>query len=126
MISRPHTPAAESYRMLATNLDFVNLDAEAKTIMITSAHRGEGKSTTVCNIAIAIARRGRRVALVDLDLRRPALPRFFDVDRAPGLTDVALGALNLDEALHSVPLRQPAANGRSNGHAEADFRALGT
>ena len=64
-------------RILRTNLEFANLDAPAKTIMVTSAVEGEGKSTTVANLAVAIARGGRHVILVDLDLRHPYLRTFF-------------------------------------------------
>jgi receptor protein-tyrosine kinase len=90
--------------MLATNLDFVNLDRGASSIMITSASRGEGKSTTIANLAIAFARAGRRVALVDLDLRRPTLDRLFNLDRDLGVTHVALGRATLDDALIRIPV----------------------
>jgi polysaccharide biosynthesis transport protein len=102
MLAHPHTPAAEAFRVLATNLDFVNLDRGARTIMVTSARRGEGKSTTVANLAVAFARGGRRVALVDLDLRRPTIATFFSLKGRPGLTEVALGHTGLDEAVAKI------------------------
>jgi succinoglycan biosynthesis transport protein ExoP len=104
MLADPHTPAAEAFRMLATNIDFVNHDRGARTIMVTSARRGEGKSTTVANLAIAFARGGRRVALVDLDLRRPTIETFFGLKGRPGLTQVALGHARLDEAVARIPV----------------------
>lgn len=104
MLADPHTPAAEAFRVLATNVDFVNHDRGAKTIMVTSARRGEGKSTTISNLAIAFARAGRRVALVDLDLRRPTVATFFGLKGRPGLTEVALGHMRLDEAVAKVPV----------------------
>lgn len=104
MLAAPHAPEAEAYRMLATNLDFVNLDRGASSIMITSASRGEGKSTTISNLAIAFARTGRKVALVDLDLRRPTIDRLFNLDRDLGLTHVALGRATLDSVLIRVPV----------------------
>jgi len=104
MLSEPNSPAAESYRILATNLDFANLERSARTIMFTSALRDEGKSTTVANLAVALARAGRRVILVDLDLRAPSLAGFFYLDDRRGLTHVALGKLELDDALAPVPL----------------------
>jgi capsular exopolysaccharide synthesis family protein len=109
MLESPAAAEAESFRILATNLDFVNLDRQARTIMITSAVGGEGKSTTAANLAVALARAGRRVVLVDLDLRRPNLERFF-VPRqsptvgAPGLTHIILGRATLDQALMPVPI----------------------
>src|SRR5205823_2019510 len=64
----------------------------------------EGKSTTIANLAVALARAGQRVVLVDLDLRRPFVDRFFDLDDRPGLTQVAIGHATLEEALAPVPL----------------------
>ena len=58
----------------------MTLDRDARTIMITSALGAGGKSTTVANLAVAFARAGKRVALVDLDLPRPVLARFFDLE----------------------------------------------
>lgn len=99
MVAEPHSVYAESFRILATNLDFVNLEWGARSIMVTSAVQSEGKSTTIANLAVALARSGRRVALVDLDLRRPFVDRFFKLEERPGLTHVALGRVTLDEAL---------------------------
>jgi capsular exopolysaccharide synthesis family protein len=104
MVNDPQAPEAEAYRLLATNIDFVNLDRGASSIMITSASRGEGKSTTIANLAVAFARAGRRVALVDLDLRRPSIASFFGLDDGPGLTHVALERATLENALVRLPL----------------------
>jgi capsular exopolysaccharide synthesis family protein len=94
----------EAYRKLRINLDFANLSIRARTIMVTSALEQEGKSTTVANLAVALARAGRRVVLVDLDLRKPYIDHFFDLTGRPGLTDVALGNVTLDQAMWSIPL----------------------
>jgi Mrp family chromosome partitioning ATPase/capsular polysaccharide biosynthesis protein len=93
---------AEAYRKLRVGLDFANLKPRAQVIMMTSAVEQEGKSTTVANLAVAMAQIGRNVILVDLDLRRPYLARFFDLGQIPGVTDVALGHLTLDHALHAI------------------------
>lgn len=68
--------------------------------MITSATAGEGKSTTISNLAISLARTGRHVLLVDLDLRRPTIARYFGLDSRPGITDLAVGAARLDNVCH--------------------------
>ena len=102
MVADPTDHQAESFRMLRTNVDFVNLERDARVIMVTSALDREGKSTTIANLAVAFARTGRRVVLVDLDLRRPALDRFFDLEGREGLTNVALGEVSLDEAIKYV------------------------
>jgi len=99
----------EAYRKLRINLDFANLSIKARTIMVTSATEQEGKSTTVANLAVALAKAGRRVVLVDLDLRKPFLDRFFDLTGRPGITDVALGHVTLDQAMWSIPI--PGADG---------------
>src|SRR5205085_2685983 len=67
MLNDPSSVQAEAFRMLRTNLEFVNLERGAQTVMVTSAVAGEGKSTTVANLGVALARAGRRVVLVDLD-----------------------------------------------------------
>jgi Mrp family chromosome partitioning ATPase len=72
--------------------------------MVTSAVEQEGKSTTAANLAVAFARTGARVILVDLDLRRPFLHRFFDHHSRPGITDVVLGQVELADALFQVPV----------------------
>lgn len=118
MVEEPGSYFAESVRMLRTNLEFVNLERGARTIMITSALEGEGKSTTAANLAAALAAAGRRVALVDLDLRRPTLEQFFRLDRIPGITDVALGRMALERTLSSVhpaAFRGAAAGSAGNG-----------
>ena len=100
---------AESYRKLRTNFDFANLRPQAHVVMITSALPQEGKSTTVANLAVALARSGRKVVLVDLDLRRPLLATFFNLEGRSGVTDVALGESSLDDAL--VPIALPEVSG---------------
>jgi non-specific protein-tyrosine kinase len=88
--------------MLRTNLDFVNLDLRARAILVTSAVTGEGKSTVAANLAISLARTGRRVLLADFDMRAPALEKFFDIAGRPGLTSVALGEVRLEEAITAI------------------------
>jgi polysaccharide biosynthesis transport protein len=107
MVDDPRAAEAEAYRILATNLDFVNLDRGAASIMITSSSRGEGKSTTIANLAAAFARSGRRVTLIDLDLRRPSLASLFGLDDDVGLTELALGRATLDDVLYRIPVLEP-------------------
>jgi succinoglycan biosynthesis transport protein ExoP len=104
MRERPQSANAESFRMLRTNLDFVNLDRGARSMMVTSALQGEGKTTTAANLAVALARAGEKVVAVDLDLRRPMMHEYFQLDGHPGLTDVALGHVTLDGAITRVAL----------------------
>jgi polysaccharide biosynthesis transport protein len=115
MLVQPSSVAAESIRALRTSLDFANLERNARTVMITSAVQREGKSTTIANAAVALARTGRRVALVDLDVRRPYLHRFFRLNSSPGITDVVLGGIELSEAMRAVPVPAPASRAARNG-----------
>src|SRR3984893_10812092 len=92
MLTDPHSPAAEAYRSLAANLQLAYADRQLQTIGITSAAAGEGKSTTVANLAIALAEGGRRVIVIDADLRRPSLHTLFGVDRQDGLANLLRGS----------------------------------
>ncbi len=118
MIADSHGQHAESFRMLRANLEFVNLDRGARSIIVTSALEKEGKSTTAANLAVALARAGQEVALVDLDLRRPGIAKFFGIpDSQPGVTNVVIGSLPLETALVEVA-RMP--GGRDVGHVEGN------
>jgi Mrp family chromosome partitioning ATPase len=104
MMAEPAGIAAEAFRMLRTNLDFATLGREVRSFMVTSAVEQEGKSTTISNLAVALARAGQRVILVDLDLRRPYVERFFDLRGRPGVTQVAIRRATLNDALVRVPI----------------------
>jgi Mrp family chromosome partitioning ATPase len=123
MLADPRSVGAEAFRMLRTNLEFSRLGQDVKTIMVTSAVEQEGKSTSVANLGVALARSGQHVALVDLDLRRPFLNHFFDLGDRPGLTEVAIGEAHLDDALVPVAFRDlgdptvvRAQSSSTNGH----------
>jgi non-specific protein-tyrosine kinase len=85
-ITDPNSAVAEAYRRLRTNLEFTSLDQPLRTLLVTSAGPDEGKSTTLANLAVSIAQAGRRVILVDSDLRRPSLHEVFGLDNRDGLT----------------------------------------
>jgi Mrp family chromosome partitioning ATPase len=90
--------------------------------MVTSAAKREGRSTTVANLAVALTRAGRRVILVDLDLRRPALEAFFSKPGIrPGVTDIVLGRVELKHALTPIAIASREAERRvaANGGASA-------
>jgi capsular exopolysaccharide synthesis family protein len=105
MLGEPDTPAAEAFRVLRTNLELVNLERDARTIMVASAVPEEGKSTTIANLAVAAARAGKTVVLVDLDLRRGDVDHLFGIVDKPGVSDVALGRLNVPDALVPIEIR---------------------
>lgn len=128
MLAQPTGTHAEAFRMLRSNLDYALLDARERTILVTSAIDREGKSTTAANLAVALARLGRRVALVDLDLRRPYINRFFGLPVTPGISDVALGRVPLIEAVAPIDLGTGHAGARngSNGAARNGSADHGT
>jgi polysaccharide biosynthesis transport protein len=98
----PRSPAAESYRFLRTNLEFVDFGRDAKTILVTSPQPAQGKSTTIANLAVTLLRAGKKVAVVEGDLRRPSLHRFFKVRNSLGITTVVSSATTLEEAMHTL------------------------
>jgi capsular exopolysaccharide synthesis family protein len=108
-ISEPRSPISEAYRTLRTNLDFASLDRALKTLVVTSAGVGEGKSTTLANLAVVSAQAGRKVVLVDADLRRPTLHQIFGLGNETGLTTVMVD----DTILADPPLQQTGVEGLS-------------
>lgn len=86
----PRSPIAEAYRVLRTNIQFSSVDDPTRTLMVTSPGPTEGKSITLANLAVVLAQSGRKVVVVDTDLRRPVLHRAFDVAKSHGLSDVIL------------------------------------
>lgn len=94
-----HAPISEAYRLLRTNLQFLALDTRPKSIVITSAVPGEGKTSTATNLAIALAQTGLRVLLVDADLRRPRAAKVLGLERSVGVTTVLVGRTKLQESI---------------------------
>ena len=116
MLRAPSGPDAEAFRTIRANLDVLLRNTDRRTIMVTSALGVEGKSTTLSNLAVALALAGRHVIAVDLDLRQPSLSRLFGVRASPGVTDVATGAVPLEDGLVSAALQ---ADGSQNGRRAA-------
>ncbi len=90
---------AEAFRTLRTNLQFADVDRPPRSIVVTSAMPGEGKTTTACNIALTLAATGSRVVLVEADLRKPRVSEYFGLDNGVGLTNVLAGQFPLEEVL---------------------------
>lgn len=86
MLEQSKSPISEAYRTLRTNVQFTSVDSETKRIMVTSSGPREGKSTTVANLAVSIAQAGKRVLVVDADLRNPTQHKVFDLPNVQGLS----------------------------------------
>jgi capsular exopolysaccharide synthesis family protein len=84
---------AEAYRKIRTNLQFADVDRAHKVLLVTSSVPAEGKSVTACNLALSVAETGRRVLLIDADLRRPSAARYLGLPQGAGLTSVLLNKL---------------------------------
>jgi capsular exopolysaccharide synthesis family protein len=102
-----HEPRAEAFRVMRTNLSFVDVDAESKAIVVTSALPGEGKSTTAVNTALALQQAGERTLLIDGDLRRPQAATMLGLDGTIGLTTALVGKVSAADVIltHGSGLR---------------------
>ena len=100
----PKSPISEAYRTFRTNIQYSTFDRELRVLIVTSPGPGEGKSTTIANLAITMAQMGSKVLLIDADLRRPVLHTIFSEDRRVGLTNVLIGRSELKEAVKKTEI----------------------
>ena len=98
----PQSTLAETYRTLRTNIEFVTVEKGARRIMVTSSKNQEGKSTTIANLAMAMAQLGKRTLLIDCDLRKPAQARIFGLEKEPGVTEVVVGNHKWQDVVRTV------------------------
>ncbi len=103
LLSR-NSAAIEAYRTLTFSLRIAHQERPIRTLLVTSSSAGEGKTTTALNLAAVLALAGKRVIVVDANLRRPALARRFQLEGKPGLAEVLRGAAAADDALHATPV----------------------
>lgn len=96
----PNDPSIESLRSLRTALQFAMLDADNNRVLLTGPTPGVGKSFVSANLALVMATGGKRVLLVDADLRKGYLNQYFGMERQRGLSDVLIGQVSFDEAVH--------------------------
>lgn len=98
-----HSPATEAYRSLRTSIQLLGIDRPVRSLQVTSPLAGEGKTSTLANLALAMAAAGQRVVVVDCDLRRPRLHEVFHVSASGGMTAVLAGDLRVEDAVRPVP-----------------------
>jgi succinoglycan biosynthesis transport protein ExoP len=118
------SPEAEAFSLIRAHLRFFNVDRDVRTVIVASPTPGDGKTTIARHLAEAAARLGSRVLLLEVDLRHPTLARQFDVESTHGLADVLIGAIPMDEAIHSVSLQAPPGDGLTG--RTLDVLAAGT
>ena len=104
LIKSPNSAVADAYRVLRTNLIFSSAETTGRVVLVTSANPAEGKTTTLANLAVALAQNGAKVLAVDADLRRPTLNQHFAVLKTPGLTDLIVGKAAASQAIHSTKI----------------------
>jgi Mrp family chromosome partitioning ATPase/capsular polysaccharide biosynthesis protein len=106
-LTEPDGRVSEALRMLRSSLEWANIDDGLRTLLVTSCVKGEGKTVTVCNLAVTLARAGKRVLVIDGDLRAPRVHSVFGLPNARGLTSYVRGITELEAALQTVPLSAP-------------------
>jgi polysaccharide biosynthesis transport protein len=102
ILKNPQSAVAESYRVLRTNLIFSSAEATGRALVVTSANPGEGKTTTVANLASSLALNGAKVLAVDADLRRPTMHQHFGIAKTPGLSDLIVGKCQASESIQAT------------------------
>ncbi|MBM7606280.1 capsular exopolysaccharide synthesis family protein [Metabacillus crassostreae] len=99
-MTTPKSPIAEQFRTIRTNIQFSSIDKELQTIIVTSSGPGEGKSTTTANLAVVFAQQGKRVLLMDADMRKPTVHYTFRIENHKGLSNVLTRQATLGEAVN--------------------------
>ena len=99
----PKSPASEAYRSLRTNLHYASIDRDIKSLVITSPTAADGKTTTAANLAISMAQNGKRVLLMDADLRKPKIHRYFGIPNGTGLTHLLVQDAQPNDAVVKAP-----------------------
>jgi len=99
---KPKSPVSEAYRVLRTNIQYSNVDMPLRVLAITSSGPGEGKSTTISNLAITFAQTGSKVLLVDGDLRKPSIHKFYDLPNQTGLVNILAKQASAGSCIHDT------------------------
>jgi len=99
---KPKSPISEAYRMLRTNLNYIDIEKDDRVIVITSANMAEGKTSTLCNLAITIADAGKKVLLIDCDLRKPKVHRYFSLKNEEGIVNAVVEGVFVESIMSEI------------------------
>lgn len=100
--NKPKSPVTEAFRSIRTNLEFTSPDKELITIAVTSSTAAEGKSLVIANLAISMAQNGKKIIIIDADMRKPMQHKFFDMTNFVGLSNVLLGKAEIGDGLRET------------------------
>ena len=97
---KPKSIEAEAYRSLRTNIQYSSFDKKYKTLVVTSANPGEGKTTVSSNLALVLSQGEKKILLIDCDMRKPSIHKRFRVTNTHGITDLLLGKKSIDSVIN--------------------------
>lgn len=100
----PNSPRTETYRLLRTRIQFSSKDHELNTLMVTSSQAGEGKTTTISNLAVIYAQEGKKVLLIDANMRKPSLHRIFSQLNHQGLSTLLTRQTSNGDAIQETSI----------------------
>jgi capsular exopolysaccharide synthesis family protein len=103
-LTNPRSPISESYRALRTNIEFSSIDEKLQVLMVSSAGPGEGKSTTITNLAVTFAQSEKKVILIDADLRKPTAHHTFSISNRFGLSSIISQQCSLEEGIQATDI----------------------
>jgi len=102
--TKPKSPIMEQYRLIRNNIHYSSVDNVIQSIVVTSAEAGEGKSTTAANLAIVLSQNGKKVLLVDVDLRKPTVHYAFSTSNLDGITSVLTRDTSIEMAITNTTI----------------------
>ncbi|MEK4676763.1 MULTISPECIES: polysaccharide biosynthesis tyrosine autokinase [Bacillus] len=114
----PKSRITEQYRNIRTNIEFTSVDNHVRSIIVTSADPGDGKTTTISNLAVVFGQQGKKVLLIGADLRKPTIQNLFTIHSSNGLTNLLSGQAKLMQCIQKNRYRERILNGSTPNPAE--------